>query len=123
MKFLDEISYIVLLEDWEISPSKLKLLDRKLGGGQFGIVRQAIFTGDKGEPETVAVKTVKGTHLFELHQHRYHTDRLFPLIKCKQKNRNCNINVIVMLYILTTLIPSLNSYMCETLHCNVQYLH
>ena len=61
LEFSAEISYIVLLEDWEISPSKLKLLDKKLGGGQFGIVRQAIFTGDKGEPETVAVKTVKGT--------------------------------------------------------------
>ena len=61
MNFLDEISYIVLLEDWEIWPSKLKLLNKKLGGGLFGIVRQAIFTGDKGEPETVAVKTVKGT--------------------------------------------------------------
>ena len=51
------------MEDWEISPSKLKLLDKKLGDGQFGIVRQAILTGDKGGPEKVAVKTLKGTNL------------------------------------------------------------
>ena len=57
----EEISYIVLLEDWEIAPDKLQLLDKKLGGGQFGIVKQGLLTSGKGDPEAVAVKTLKGT--------------------------------------------------------------
>ncbi|XP_028390734.1 uncharacterized protein LOC114515639 isoform X2 [Dendronephthya gigantea] len=55
----ESISYIVLLESWEIAPDKLKLLDKKLGGGQFGIVKQGLLTIDKGDPEIVAVKALK----------------------------------------------------------------
>ena len=57
---LEENSYIALLEDWEIAPSKLKLLDKKLGGGKFGIVRKGLLTIETGSPEAVAVKTLKG---------------------------------------------------------------
>ena len=59
----ESISYIVLLEDWEIAPDKLKLLDKKLGGGQFGIVKQGLLTTEKGDPEIVAVKMLKSTEL------------------------------------------------------------
>ncbi|CAB4027415.1 Fibroblast growth factor receptor 1 [Paramuricea clavata] len=55
----DELSYIVLLEDWEIAPDNLKLLDKKLGGGQFGIVMQGLLTTTKGDSEVVAVKMLK----------------------------------------------------------------
>ena len=54
------LPYVVVLEDWEISPGNLKLLDKKLGEGQFGIVRQGLLTTGKGD-EVVAVKTLKGT--------------------------------------------------------------
>ena len=57
---LEEISYIALLEDWEIAPSKLKLLDKKLGGGKFGIVRKGLLASETDSPEAVAVKTLKG---------------------------------------------------------------
>ena len=53
----------MLLENWDIPPDNLKLLDKKLGGGQFGIVKQGLLTTGKGDPELVAVKTVKGTQL------------------------------------------------------------
>ena len=55
------LSYVALLEDWEIAPDNLKLLDMKLGKGQFGIVRQGLLTTRKGDSEIVAVKTSKGT--------------------------------------------------------------
>jgi hypothetical protein len=57
----EEISYVVLLKDWESSPSQLKIQDRSLGAGQFGIVKQGFYTPEKGDPETVAVKMLKGT--------------------------------------------------------------
>ena len=57
------LPYVVVLEDWEIAPGKLKLLDKKLGEGQFGIVRQGLLTNRKGDSEVVAVKTLKGTEL------------------------------------------------------------
>jgi hypothetical protein len=53
----------VLLEDWEIAPDDLKILDKKLGGGQFGIVMQGLLTTAKGDPEVVAVKMLKGIHV------------------------------------------------------------
>ena len=55
------LSYVAVLEDWEIAPDNLKLLDKKLGKGKFGIVRQGLLTPRKGDPEIVAVKTLKGT--------------------------------------------------------------
>ena len=55
------LSYVALLEDWEIAPDNLKLLDKELGKGQFGIVRQGLLTIRKGDSEIVAVKTLKGT--------------------------------------------------------------
>ena len=59
LHFLEEILYIAILKDWEIMPSKLKLLDKKLGGGKFGIVRKGLLTNETGSPEAVAVKALK----------------------------------------------------------------
>ena len=56
----EEISYIVLLDDWEILRDNLTILEKKLGGGQFGIVKQGLFSKDKNESEIVAVKMLKG---------------------------------------------------------------
>jgi hypothetical protein len=53
----------VLLEDWEIAPDDLNILDKKLGGGQFGIVMQGLLTTAKGDSEVVAVKMLKGIHV------------------------------------------------------------
>ena len=66
------LSYVAVLEDWEIAPDNLKLLDKKLGEGQFGIVRKGLLTTKKGDSEVVAVKTLKGTELTSLF-----TDELF----------------------------------------------
>lgn len=56
----EEICYVTLLEDWEIRSDHLTLLNKKLGEGQFGIVKQGLLTTGKGDPEVVAVKTLKG---------------------------------------------------------------
>ena len=58
------LSYVAVLEDWEIAQENLKLLDKKLGEGQFGIVRQGLLTTGEGHSEVVAVKTLKGTKLW-----------------------------------------------------------
>ena len=50
----------MLLQNWNIPPDNLKLLDKKLGCGRFGIVKQGLLTTGKGDPEVVAVKTVEG---------------------------------------------------------------
>ena len=55
------LSYVEMLKEWEIAPCNLKLLDKKLGEGQFGIVRQGLLTTKNGDSEVVAVKTLKGT--------------------------------------------------------------
>ena len=44
----------------EIAPDNLKLLDKTLGEGQFGIVKQGLLTTGDGDSEVVAVKTLKG---------------------------------------------------------------
>ncbi|XP_028411588.1 uncharacterized protein LOC114534348 isoform X2 [Dendronephthya gigantea] len=40
----EEISYVTLLKDWEISPNQLHIMEKTLGAGQFGIVKQASYT-------------------------------------------------------------------------------
>ena len=57
------VSYVTVLEDWNIAPDNLILLNKKLGEGQFGIVRQELLTTGKCDSEIVAVKTLKGTKL------------------------------------------------------------
>ena len=59
----ESLSYVVTLQKWEIAPNNLKLLSKKLGEGQFGIVKQGLLTTDKADPEIVAVKILKGTEL------------------------------------------------------------
>ena len=56
-----ELSYVKVLEIWDIPPGNLKVLDQKLGGGQFGIVKKGLLAGKDGDFEVVAVKMVKGT--------------------------------------------------------------
>ena len=62
----EEISYVVLLKDWEISPSHLKLQEKTLGAGQFGIVKQGLYTPSENcDAEIVAVKMLKSTKLIQ----------------------------------------------------------
>ena len=68
------LPYVVVLEDWEIAPNNLKLLDKKLGEGQFGIVKQGLLKTGKGDSEVIAVKTLKGTELTS-----FFTNKLFKL--------------------------------------------
>ncbi len=56
----EELSYVVVLENWQIPADNLKVLEKRLGEGQFGIVKQGILTTGKGDPEVVAVKMLKG---------------------------------------------------------------
>ena len=58
----EELSYVELLKDWEISPTHLKLTDKKLGSGQFGIVKQGLYTSKNSTSEIVAVKMLKGDY-------------------------------------------------------------
>lgn len=59
----EEISYVVLLKDWEISPRHLKLTDQKLGSGKFGVVKQGLYTpSENSSTEVVAVKMLKGAY-------------------------------------------------------------
>ncbi|XP_028416172.1 proto-oncogene tyrosine-protein kinase receptor Ret-like [Dendronephthya gigantea] len=55
-----EISYITILKDWEICPDRLQILDETLGSGQFGIVKQGLYTSllEEGQKK-VAVKMLK----------------------------------------------------------------
>ncbi|XP_028411985.1 tyrosine-protein kinase receptor Tie-1-like [Dendronephthya gigantea] len=58
----EEISYVTLLKDWEISPNHLHIMEKTLGAGQFGIVKQASYTAPGHDnPELVAVKMLKDT--------------------------------------------------------------
>ena len=60
----EDISYVVLLEDWDILPNKLNVLDRTLGAGKFGIVKHGLYTPyENDDPLDVAVKMLKGTIL------------------------------------------------------------
>jgi hypothetical protein len=55
------IPYVDILKDWEIAPNKLKILDKKLGAGQFGIVKQGLYTPSENvDLVDVAVKMLKG---------------------------------------------------------------
>ncbi|CAB3999660.1 proto-oncogene tyrosine- kinase receptor Ret-like [Paramuricea clavata] len=55
----DELSYVAILVDWEITPANLNVLEKNLGKGQFGIVKQGLLTTGEGDPEVVAVKMLK----------------------------------------------------------------
>ncbi|XP_028393591.1 proto-oncogene tyrosine-protein kinase receptor Ret-like [Dendronephthya gigantea] len=56
---LTETEYADVLEDWEISPNDLKVLNKKLGAGQFGVVKQGLYTPRNGDSEKVAIKMLK----------------------------------------------------------------
>ena len=56
-----KISYVGLLKHWQISPNRLRVLNKPLGAGQFGIVKKGIYTPSSGsDPKDVAVKMLKG---------------------------------------------------------------
>ena len=59
---LDEenLSYVVLLDKWDIAPYNLTILDKKLGEGRFGIVKQGLLKTEGNDHAVVAVKTLKG---------------------------------------------------------------
>jgi hypothetical protein len=49
--------------DWEITPDNLNVLEKNLGKGQFGIVKQGLLKTGECDPEVVAVKMLKGKKL------------------------------------------------------------
>ncbi|XP_028409528.1 tyrosine kinase receptor Cad96Ca-like [Dendronephthya gigantea] len=56
----EELTYVRLLNNWEIPPNRLKVLDDILGIGKFGIVKKGLYTAFLGEePVQVAVKMLK----------------------------------------------------------------
>ena len=86
----EEIAYVVLLKDWEISPSQLKVQDRALGAGQFGIVKQGVYTvSEKSDPQIVAVKMLKDNA-----RESDHSDLLAELEILKKINNEPHPNVI-----------------------------
>ena len=54
---------MAILMDWEITPDSLNVLEKPLGKGQFGIVKQGLLTTGEGDLEVVAVKMLKGKKL------------------------------------------------------------
>ncbi|XP_028401197.1 proto-oncogene tyrosine-protein kinase receptor Ret-like [Dendronephthya gigantea] len=59
----ETVDYIIVLQDWEISPNSLVVMDINLGEGQFGIVKQGVWTHPaSGKPEDVAVKMLRENH-------------------------------------------------------------
>ena len=56
----ERLSHVDILEDWKISPRDLKVMDKNLGAGQFGVVKQGLYTPQNGDPENVAIKMLKG---------------------------------------------------------------
>ncbi|XP_028416183.1 fibroblast growth factor receptor 1-like [Dendronephthya gigantea] len=55
-----KISYVALLKRWQISPNRLKVLNKPLGVGQFGIVKKGLYSPQSGgDPKDVAVKMLK----------------------------------------------------------------
>ncbi|CAB4029262.1 Fibroblast growth factor receptor 1 [Paramuricea clavata] len=55
----EDLSYVTLLMDWEITADNLNVLEKNLGKGKFGIVKQGLLTTAEGDPEVVAVKMLK----------------------------------------------------------------
>ena len=56
------MSYICVLDDWEIKKEHLTILDRKLGGGYFGVVKKGIYKEKESNSLVVAVKMLKGVY-------------------------------------------------------------
>ena len=57
------MSYICVLDDWEIEKDHLTILDKKLGGGYFGVVKKGIYKEKENESLVVAVKMLKGLYI------------------------------------------------------------
>ena len=61
------MSYICVLDDWEISKDNLTILDKKLGGGCFGVVKKGIYKQKEDDSDVdsqfVAVKMLKGADI------------------------------------------------------------
>ena len=60
------MSYICVLDDWEIVKDNLTILDKKLGGGYFGVVKKGIYKQKENDSDVdgqiVAVKMLKGAY-------------------------------------------------------------
>lgn len=54
------MSYICVLDDWEIKKDDLTILNKKLGGGCFGVVKKGLYKKKENDSEFVAVKMLKG---------------------------------------------------------------
>ena len=50
-----------MLDDWEIERDNLRILDTKLGGGYFGVVKKGKYKEKQKDSQTVAVKMLKGS--------------------------------------------------------------
>ncbi|XP_028413614.1 proto-oncogene tyrosine-protein kinase receptor Ret-like [Dendronephthya gigantea] len=46
-------------QDWEIPPNDLQVLDKNLGAGLFGVVKQGLYKPKNCDPENVAVKGLR----------------------------------------------------------------
>jgi hypothetical protein len=57
------ISYICVLDDWEIEKDNITILDKKLGGGYFGVVKKGLYKEKENDSVVVAVKMLKGVFL------------------------------------------------------------
>lgn len=61
------MSYICVLDDWEIVKDNLTILDKKLGGGCFGVVKKGMYkqkdNDNDADSQVVAVKMLKGAYL------------------------------------------------------------
>lgn len=68
LSFIDS-EYLTVLDEWEVPRDNLIITSKKLGAGQFGIVKKGTYKTSKDGKlcdKTVAVKVLKGycLHLF-----------------------------------------------------------
>ncbi|XP_028390746.1 fibroblast growth factor receptor 3-like [Dendronephthya gigantea] len=96
------MSYICVLDDWEIKKNDLTILNKKLGGGCFGVVKKGLFTKKKNDEELVAVKMLKDEP-----SAADRSDLLMELFILKEVNRTPHPNVIRLIGAYTIAEPIL----------------
>ncbi len=58
------------MDDWEIEKHNLTILDKKLGGGHFGVVKEGEYKTKENDNLVVAVKMLKGVFFCALNAKR-----------------------------------------------------
>ncbi|CAB4032645.1 fibroblast growth factor receptor 3 isoform X8, partial [Paramuricea clavata] len=91
------ISYICVLDDWEIEKENLTILNKKLGGGYFGVVKKGMYKEKENDGLVVAVKMLKDSA-----SAADRSDLLMELYILKEVNKSPHPNVIKLIGAFTS---------------------